>query len=86
MSEMKVLYFAWLKTKTGTAAETVTPPDSVTDLAGLIDWLRTKSEGHAEALEDLDAIAFAVNQEFAEADAKLGPGDEIAFFPPVTGG
>ena len=46
MSEMKILYFAWLRGKTGTNEESVTPPASVTDVAGLIDgWVYT---AHAE--------------------------------------
>ncbi len=86
MSEMKVLYFAWLRNKTGTGAETVHPPAEVTDLAGLVEWLKTRSPGHAEALADLATVSFAVNQEFAEVEDKVKSGDEIAFFPPVTGG
>ncbi len=86
MSEMKILYFAWLRGKTGTGQESVTPPASVTDVAGLIEWLRQRSPGHAEALADASAVRCAVNQEFAQDSDPVRPGDEIAFFPPVTGG
>jgi sulfur-carrier protein len=83
---MKVLYFAWLRQSTGVGEETVSPPPSVRDVAGLVEWLRTRGPGHAEALKDLSAIRVAVNQEFATVDAAVSPDDEIALFPPMTGG
>ena len=83
---MEVLYFAWLKDRTGTAAEAVRPPAEVRDVAGLIGWLKTRSDGHAAAFAQMDAIRAAVNQEFAALDHPVAPGDEVAFFPPMTGG
>lgn len=83
---MKILYFAWLKTKVGLAEETVEPPAGVTTVGGLIDWLARRSDGHAEAFADLGAVRCAVNQDFAQTDAAVAPDDEVAFFPPVTGG
>jgi molybdopterin synthase sulfur carrier subunit len=83
---MKVLYFAWLRQRTGIGEETVSPPPSVRNVAELVEWLRTRGPGHAEALQDLSAIRVAVNQEFATVDAAVAPGDEIALFPPMTGG
>jgi molybdopterin synthase sulfur carrier subunit len=66
--------------------ETVSPPPSVRDVAGLVEWLRTRGPGYAEALKDLSAIRVAINQEFAAVDAAISPDDEIALFPPMTGG
>ena len=86
MSEMKVLYFAWLRGMTGVGEETIHPPAEISDLSGLIEWLKTLSPGHAKALADLEAVSFAVNQEFAEPGDPVKSGDEIALFPPVTGG
>ncbi len=83
---MKLLYFAWLKTKTGVAEEDLTPPPEVTTVAELLTWLRGRGPGHAEALADLTALKVAVNQEYAHPDDPVRPGDEIALFPPVTGG
>lgn len=83
---MRVLYFAWLREKAGLAAEEVTPPDSVTDVAGLISWLRTRGGGPGEALADLSLLRIAVNQEHARLDHHIGRDDEVAFFPPITGG
>ena len=83
---MRVLYFAWVRTRIGRAEEEVTPPGTVRDVAGLLAWLRARGPGHAEALADLSLIRVAVNQEFARPGHPVAPGDEIAVFPPVTGG
>ena len=83
---MKILYFAWLRQSTGIGEEDVTVPAEVTDVAGLIDWLKTRGDGFEEALQDVSAIRVAINQEFAALDAKIAPSDEVALFPPMTGG
>lgn len=83
---MKILYFAWLRQRVGAGEETVDPPAEVRDVAGLVAWLKTRGPGHQEALRDISAIRIAVNQEFAAMDAAIAPGDEIALFPPMTGG
>ena len=83
---MKILYFAWLRTKTGCAQEELSPPAHVSDVAALVEWLKQRSPGHAEALTDLSAVRAAVNQEFVAFDQALAADDEVALFPPVTGG
>ncbi len=83
---MKLLYFAWLKTRTGVAEEDVTPPPEVATVAELLAWLQTRGPGYAEALADLSALRVAVNQEYAVPSDPVGPSDEVALFPPVTGG
>jgi sulfur-carrier protein len=83
---VKLLYFAWVRQKIGTAEEVVTPPAEVTDVAGLLDWLKARGPGYAEALKDARVVKVAVNQEYVRPDHPLKPGDEVAIFPPVTGG
>ena len=83
---MQVLYFAWVRQKVGVGAEDVSPPPEVADVAGLMRWLSGQSPGHAAAFENPRAVRAAVNQDFAAPDRRLEPGDEVAFFPPVTGG
>jgi molybdopterin synthase sulfur carrier subunit len=83
---MKVLYFAWLRERVGTGEEEVHPPAEVATVAALIDWLSARSPGHARAFEQRDVIRAAVNQDFADPGDRVKPGDEVAFFPPVTGG
>jgi molybdopterin synthase sulfur carrier subunit len=83
---MRILYFAWLRTKTGTASEQVSPPAEVTTVGELMQWLAGQRPGFAEALTAPGVVRAAVNQDYAELSDPVRPGDEVAFFPPVTGG
>ena len=83
---MKLMYFAWLRAKIGTATEELSPPAEVADVAGLIDWLKTRGPTYAEALANPEVVRVAVNHEYVGPDHPLAPGDEVALFPPVTGG
>jgi molybdopterin synthase sulfur carrier subunit len=83
---MKVLYFAWLKSKIGVAEEDVAPPADVTTVGALLDWLAGRGPRHAAALADRSVVRVAINQEYAALDQPIRPGDEVALFPPVTGG
>ncbi|HXM85004.1 MAG TPA: molybdopterin converting factor subunit 1 [Stellaceae bacterium] len=83
---MKLLYFAWLKTKIGKAEETLDLPAGVATAGALVDWLKTRGPGFAEALKDRRTLRVAVNRRPVGWDFALKPGDEIAIFPPVTGG
>lgn len=81
-----ILYFAWLRERIGIGEEQLRLPEGVSTVAGLIDWLSACSAAHAAAFSNRQSIRCAVNQDFAEAATSIGPGDEVAFFPPVTGG
>jgi sulfur-carrier protein len=83
---MKLLYFAWLRAKIGTAEERVDPPASVTTVATLLEWLKGRGPGFADALKDTKIVRVAVNQAYVGWDHPVRPGDEVALFPPVTGG
>ncbi len=83
---MKLLYFAWIKTKIGLAEEQITLPDHVTTVGGLVEWLRAQGPGYADALANVSVVRAAVNQRFVPLDHILHPQDEVALFPPVTGG
>jgi molybdopterin synthase sulfur carrier subunit len=83
---VKLLYFAWLRTRIGIGEETVEPPAEVRTVADLLEWLPTRGPRFAEALADRNAIRVAVNQDYAKPADPIGAGDEVALFPPVTGG
>lgn len=83
---MKLLYFAWLRARIGHAEEDLAVPDEVRDVAGLLQWLQGRGGAHAEALRDLSVIRVAVNQEYVGLGHPIREGDEVALFPPVTGG
>jgi molybdopterin synthase sulfur carrier subunit len=83
---MKLLYFAWLRAKIGIAEETVEPPAGVATVGALLDWLKRRGPGFADALKDASVVRVAVNQTYVPWDHPIKPGDEVALFPPVTGG
>ena len=83
---MKLLYFAWLRTKIGVAEEEVSLPAEVRDVAGLLDWLAARGPGYREALAKPAAIRVAVNYDYVGRGHPLKDADEVALFPPVTGG
>lgn len=83
---MRLLYFAWVKERIGCGEENVTPPAGVATVDGLLHWLAGRSEGHAAAFADPSVVRAAVNREHAGPDTPVGDHDEVAFFPPVTGG
>jgi len=80
---VKVLYFAGLKEALGMAGESVELPAGVATVGALRDWLSAQGR---EKLASAKNLRCAVNQDMAGLDAPVREGDEIAFFPPVTGG
>ena len=83
---MKLLYFAWLRARIGHAEEELALPAGVCDVAGLLTWLQRRGGNYGEALRDLSVIRVAVNQDYVGRDHPIRDGDEVALFPPVTGG
>jgi molybdopterin synthase sulfur carrier subunit len=83
---VKLLYFAWLRARIGCAEEEVELPSGVQDVAGLLGWLQSRGGCYAEALQNLSVVRVAVNKEYVGREHPLRKGDEVAIFPPVTGG
>lgn len=83
---MKLLYFAWLRQKIGMDGETIALPAEVADVAGLLEWLKGRGDNYAAALKNAAVIKVAVNQAYARPSTPLKDSDEVAIFPPVTGG
>lgn len=83
---MRVLYFAWLRTRIGRGDEELHLPPQVRDVAGLLELLRARGGRYAEALSDLSVVKVAVNQDYVGRDHPVRQDDEVALFPPVTGG
>jgi molybdopterin synthase sulfur carrier subunit len=86
IAPIRILYFAWLRERTGIGEETFVLPDGICTVGALIGLLRSRSEGFDQAFAIPRLVRAAVNQDFASPDTRIAPGDEVAFFPPVTGG
>lgn len=82
--KINVLYFARLRETFGTAAEAIELPAGT--VADLLDNLRGRGKPWSDELSGQRAFRVAVNQDIAGPDTVLTDRDEVAVFPPVTGG
>ena len=82
----RLIYFAWVRERIGVAEEEISLPEAVTDVAGLLTFLKGRGEGYESALVEPDVIRVALDRGHAEHDAPLEGVREIALFPPMTGG
>jgi molybdopterin synthase sulfur carrier subunit len=82
--KVTVRYFASVREALGTGSETV--ETGASDLAALRDQLIARGEPHASALARGKAVRMALDQVMSAESAALREGQEVAFFPPVTGG
>jgi sulfur-carrier protein len=82
-----LLYFASLRESLGRSREQVAlPSPGVPTVSSLVDSLRARDGAWSEAFAPGKPWRVAVNQQMANLATPLKPGDEVAFFPPVTGG
>jgi molybdopterin synthase sulfur carrier subunit len=81
-----VLYFARLREALGRGREELALPESVIDLGSLRDMLVSRGGSWAQELSPTRSVRAAINQQMGTAETPVKDGDEIAFFPPVTGG
>lgn len=83
---MTLLYFAWVRQKLGTGEERISLPPDVRTIADLAEFLRQRGGAFADVFGDASGLRAAVNQEHVKWDTTVASDDEVAFFPPVTGG
>jgi len=83
---VQLVYLARLRDAFGTSGERVELPDGIASVATLMQWLRTRGGAWALELAPGRAVRVAVNHDIARAETPLKAGDEVALFPPVTGG
>ena len=84
--KIRILYFASIREKLGRDAEEIELPEDVSTIASLRSHLRSRGGVWADALAENRLLRTAVNQDMAPPAAAVKAGDEVAFFPPVTGG
>lgn len=81
-----LLYFARLRESFGISSEQAAPPAEIANIGALLEWLRARGGAWQDELAPGKPVRVAVNQTMATVDTPLAEGDEIALFPPVTGG
>ncbi|MDH4188710.1 MAG: molybdopterin converting factor subunit 1 [Betaproteobacteria bacterium] len=84
--KVKLLFFASLREQLGSGGEEFELPAGVATVAALRAHLAGRGGAWHSALADEKLLRMAVNQDIVKPGAPIKPGDEIAFFPPVTGG
>jgi molybdopterin synthase sulfur carrier subunit len=82
---IQVLFFARFREELGVSSERI-DPDGLSCVGDLLDTLRRRGDAWARLFAEDQRVMMAVNQELADRNTTLKPGDEVAFFPPVTGG
>ena len=83
---VKILYFANLAETLGVKSEQLALPDDCNSVIDLVTLLRTRGEPFHSSFDGETRILIAINQEMSDGDVPITDNDEIAFFPPVTGG
>lgn len=84
--KVKLLFFAGLREQLGTPGEEIELPAGVSTVAGLRLHLRSRGGAYERAFSEKTLVRAAVNQDMVQPTAAIKAGDEVAFFPPVTGG
>ena len=82
----KILYFASLAETLGVRSEKLALPDDCRKVTDLVALLQTRGGAFDSSFDGSTRILVAINQEMSELAAEINDSDEIAFFPPVTGG
>lgn len=84
---VKLLYFAWLRERLGVSEEQIELPAHVILVSDLLDWLKQRDELFADVFEHSDIIQIAIDKQHVQSrSTELGDANEIALFPPMTGG
>lgn len=83
---LKLVYFASLRERLGLDEERLEQPENVTTVAALVDYLVAERGATWQQVLQGTQVLTAVNQEMCGFDQEIASGDEVAFFPPVTGG
>jgi molybdopterin synthase sulfur carrier subunit len=81
-----LLYFAWVRQKVGRSEEQIDLPAGIVTVGDLVAYLKSRGGGYADAFADPARLRAAVDQDHVSFDAPVDSADEVAFFPPVTGG
>ena len=84
--KVQLLYFAWVREKTGLGAEELELPEEIKSVEDLLQWQKQRTPQYEEAFADTATIRVAIDQEHVTPDSLIAGAREIAFFPPVTGG
>lgn len=83
---MRIAYFSWVRERMGVAGEEIALPPGIADVRALIAWLAARDARGAHAFAEPERIRAAIDGMMIGPDAPIVGAEEVALFPPVTGG
>jgi sulfur-carrier protein len=84
--KIKVLYFARIKEAVNYSSESLDLPQEIFNITLLKNWLSLRGDVWSNLFNGKQVVRAAINHELVDDMASFAEGDEVAFFPPVTGG
>lgn len=84
--QLNIVYFSWVKERLGRDQELINYPETVETVVQLIGHLQDNDAAYRDVFSDLKKLRFALDQDFVGLEALLEDAEELAIFPPVTGG
>jgi molybdopterin synthase sulfur carrier subunit len=86
MTEVKLVYFAWVRERVGVPEERVALPETVHTVRDVAAWLAGRGEHYAAAFDNPEIVRAAIDRRHVKPETPIAGASEIAFFPPMTGG
>ncbi|GAB5488582.1 MAG: molybdopterin converting factor subunit 1 [Parasphingorhabdus sp.] len=83
---MNIVYFAWVKERIGKGEERLELPCEVVTISDFVAFMSERAPEYKDVFADLGKLRFALDQEFSSIDSAINDAEELAIFPPVTGG
>ena len=83
---MIIKYFSWIREHVGKSEEEIVLPHNIKTIDDLIKYLASLNDNYKSAFANKEIIKIAVNKSYSDITTQIFNEDEIAFFPPVTGG
>lgn len=83
---INLVYFAWVRERLGLDEEKILLGEEVETIGDVLSLLTDRGAAYAEVLSDVEKLRFALDQDYGTTVSALGSAEELAIFPPVTGG
>ena len=83
---LNIVYFSWVRERLGQDHEQLSLDEGIETIADVLAVLARRDAGHAEIFSNLNKLRFALDQDYSHLDSPVGSAEELAIFPPVTGG
>lgn len=83
---INLVYFSWVRERLGLDGEKFSLGEKVETIGDVLALLADRGAAYAEVFADIEKLRFALDQDYGTIASTLGSAQELAIFPPVTGG